>query len=86
MNQLVIHTDAAIFEIQIFSGQTAELVDAHTGFQKYHEIMHTARFCRLSHKTNYRNLHFKKLLSKCQLDTLEQAFDTLEIGLLNTQS
>lgn len=44
MNQLVIHTDAAIFEIQIFSGQTAELVDAHTGFQKYHEIMHTGSF------------------------------------------
>ena len=26
------------------------------------------------------------LSPKCQNDTLEQAFDTLEIGLLNTQS
>ena len=45
-----------------------------------------ACFCRLSHNANDRNLHFKKLLSKCRLDTLEQAFDTLKIDLLNTQS
>ena len=32
-------THATIFEIQIFSGQTAELADSHTGFQKYHKLI-----------------------------------------------
>ena len=38
-NQLMIHTNSTIFEIQIFSGQTAELADSHTGFQKHHELI-----------------------------------------------
>ena len=35
----MIHTDSAIFEIQVFSGQTAELADSHASFQKYHELI-----------------------------------------------
>lgn len=35
----MIHTNSTIFEIQIFSGQTAELADSHTGFKKYHELI-----------------------------------------------
>jgi len=35
----MIHTDSAIFEVQILSGQTAELTDSHAGFQKHHKLI-----------------------------------------------
>ena len=38
-NQLVIHTDSAILEVQILSGQTAKLADSHAGFQKHYKLI-----------------------------------------------
>ena len=35
----MIHTDSPILEVQILSGQTAELADSHAGFQKHHKLI-----------------------------------------------
>lgn len=38
-NQLMIYSDSAILEVQILSGQTAELADSHAGFQKHYKLI-----------------------------------------------